>query len=228
MPNKPIGNINELEKLLTKEDACWQQRVFSETGVVVLPSPKGQSYWELVSSCGSGDLDNDSEYHWINGKDESSYCTIASVKDLITYIKGMDTYRYALNDINLGSFNKSDLFWAIYYRIILLNRYPDDDSPVYGMKAIEGPGASSQIELGQSELWFRASAVGIDELGVITISLSEEMSLDSVVDSFAEELRDVWSNLSMGDLEYKYDRSVKAIIPKTYDEVVDSINMMCY
>ena len=226
MPNKQIGNIDTLQRQLAKEDAVWQQRVFNETGVVVLPSPKGQSYWKLISACGSGYLD-DIEYHCRNGGDDSSCCDIQSVEQMITYIKEMDSYRYVLQDVDLGGFKKSDLFWTIYYRIFFPNRY-SDDSLVYGMKQIVGPGCAPLQNMGNEELWFRASAVGIDELGVITISLSEQPSLNDIVDSFAEELRSVWSDLDMGEQEFEYDRNGKVVVPKTYDEVVKTLDLMSY
>ncbi len=221
---KQIRNTDDLESVLSSEEPLWQMRVFDRTGVAVLPKKEGQPYWRLISSCGTADLDDDAEVHWVNGQDVSPSCEILNVDQLISYIHEMDTYDSILKDVDLGGFKKSELFWTIYYRILYMNRYPTDDPymagiPVFGMKQIIG-GHSQNIS--QSELWFRASAVGVDELGSITVSLSENMSLNDIVDYLASQLRLFWDDLDMGDQEFRYDRNASVIIPKTYDDVVNS------
>ena len=227
-----IRNIDTLERVLISEDPLWQRRVFAETGVAVLPWEKGKPYWELISSCGLADLEDDSEYAWKNGKDVSTDCVISSVNDLISYIMQMVSYSTVLKDVDLGGYRKSELFWAIYYRILNQNRYPDDDPymsgrPIFGMKQIVGPGCTSgNVE--KDALWFRASMVDVDELGVIEISTQEYPSFNQVMNAFAEDLRGVWESLDMDTLTdgFKYDSELRVIIPSSYDEVINSRNMI--
>ena len=227
---KQIRNTDDLESVLSSEEPLWQMRVFDRTCVAVLPKKEGQPYWRLISSCGTADLDDDAEVHWVNGRDVSPSCEILNVDQLITYIQEMDTYDSILKDVDLGGFKKSELFWTIYYRILYMNRYPNDDPymggiPVFGMEQIIG-GPSQTIN--QFELNFKASAVGVDELGSITVSISKNTSLDDVVDCLASQMRFFWDELDMGDQEFRYERNAIAIIPKTYGDVVNSCKMIFF
>ena len=228
MPSNPIENLDDLQRILTLEDPKWQRRVFDETGVVVLPVSKNHPYWELVSSCGSADLSDDSEYLQINGIEVPDYYAISNAEELIAYITGMETYQHALKDLDLGGFYKSDLYWSIYSRILNLNRYPEDydpfmgGSPIFGLKQIVGPGCS-WMGISPDDLWFRASMVGIDECGVITLSIAQKPSLDEIVDAFA----DVLQTFEM-EMEFKYNPHIKAIVPKSYEDVLNSWKMIIF
>lgn len=108
---KAIKNMQTFFELLSKEDQDWQLRVYDQTGVIVHGG-------YLFSKCGYIDLDREAEYCMRDGVDCTDYCEITSIKDLCDYILGMDGYKDYLTDISYGKFTKSELFWAIYARLI--------------------------------------------------------------------------------------------------------------
>ena len=112
---KGIRNINRLSVLLERENAAWQRVIYENTDTMPLFSDK---YVLLVSNCGYIDLDNDAEYTYSRGNDLTEYCDIESINDLIAYIKEMESYRKYLIDRSFGRFSKSDLFWAVFCRIL--------------------------------------------------------------------------------------------------------------
>ena len=124
---KAIKNTDCLEQILNTENPEWQRIVYDQTGVIAI-FRKG--YGTLFSNCGYIDLDRDAEYCSKNGIDCTEYCEIKSIDELINYIKGMESYAEFLCDISYGKFTKSELFWAIYARIIcpLDNQRRSDDS----------------------------------------------------------------------------------------------------
>ena len=232
-----IHNIDVLEKILSKEDPLWQRRVYEEIGVAVLPWKEEKPYWGLISSCGLADLEDDAEHRVANGRDESSCCDICSIEQLISYIKRMDTYRNVLQDISLGEFNKSDLFWAVYYRILFLNRYPNDFDPymggrlIYGMRAIEGPGSNwLDAENGENSLWLDTSVCGIDVMPGTIVHLGTNDILSDVVANVANLIRE-YSDIQDTDDTFSsfiFDPNAPFHVPSTFDEVVSSYKLICY
>lgn len=232
MPNKPIGNIDKLQDLLTIEDTSWQKSVFNQTGLIVLPSPKGQSSWELISSCGIGSLDDDAEYHWVNGRDNTSYCEISNVEQLIKYIKEMDTYQSRLKNICLGLFYKSDLFWAIYARILSLNTYNDyPEESVYGLRAIEGPGSTCVNNSNYPNLlWFDTSVCGCNELPGIVVHLKKNDELSAVVTDVANQIREFREIQDWDDSypSFSYNPDAPFFVPSSYNEVLSASKLIRY
>ena len=112
---KAIKNIDCLEHTLYTENPEWQQNIYDQTGVIVLLR---KGYGTLFNNCGYIDLDRDAEYCSKNGVDCTEYCEIKSIEELINYIKSMESYNEFLCDTSYGKFTKSELFWAIYARII--------------------------------------------------------------------------------------------------------------
>lgn len=232
-----IRNIDALESVLSNEDPLWQRRIFDEIGVVVLPWRKGKPYWGLLSPCGLADLEDDVEIHWVNGSNESSYCNMTSIEQLTSYIQEMDTYQYVLKDVDLGGFNKSDLFWAIYYRILLLNRYSDDDpymggGLVYGMRAIKGPGERLLDESsGKDCLWFDTSVCGVDQLAGTYVNIKKKGELSCIVEDVANQIREFREMQHDWDDAYPpllYDPDAPFQVPSTYDEVFASYELISY
>ena len=114
---KAILNIDKLPCVLSEETPLWQERVYSRTGVIPVFCPKNKSA-VLFSNCGFIDLDWDAEYCSVSGEDQTEYCEIKSVSDLVEYILQMESYQEFLVDVPLGQFSKADLFWAVYSTII--------------------------------------------------------------------------------------------------------------
>ena len=100
---KTITNIGTLEKELLNENPNWKQAVYDELGIWVNVKGERQRDWELVSAVGgfygAKDLDDD-----VFGDEEDGSCEVHSVNELITYILGMEIYRYYLPDVSLGGF----------------------------------------------------------------------------------------------------------------------------
>ena len=122
---KPISNMDKLICVLSAEDPSWQEKVYSQTGVIPVLK-RGV----LFSNCGYIDLDSDAEYHYVSGEDRTEYCEINSVSKFVEYILQMESYQEFLVDISLGRFTKADLFWAVYSTIInpVENRLDADSS----------------------------------------------------------------------------------------------------
>lgn len=104
-----------MEHTLYTENPEWQQIVYEQTDVIVILR---KGYGTLINNCGYIDLDRDAEYCSKNGIDCTDYCEIKSIEELIDYIKSLESYNEFLCDISYDKFTKSELFWAIYARII--------------------------------------------------------------------------------------------------------------
>lgn len=114
---KAIKNITSLPLLLSKEDPCWQKRVYDSTKVIPVVR-KNTNDITLFSACGYIDLDNDAKYSYSKGKDLTEYCEINTIGALVDYILAMESYQDYLLDIPLGQFTKAELFWGIWSTLI--------------------------------------------------------------------------------------------------------------
>ena len=219
-----IMDMHELEKLLSNENADWRKIVFEKSGVVVIPRDSiAEHYWRLVSCCGECDFDSlefDSESY----KNTVEVKHIKSIADLITYITESKQFRVVLQDINFGTFNKSDLFWAIQYRIMRQNCY--DGNPlmqVYGMRAITNEG---------NTLCFETSACGLDEIPGVEIELGNQDTLDYVVEQFAKQLEEFReSQTDWTEEEYpafSYVPTEVYRVPRTFEEVSEAMKSIQY
>lgn len=118
----PIKNIDTLQQVLESESSAWQEIVYEKTKALVNFYPGGA---DLVSNCGYIDLHADAVYSYALGEDVTSYCEINSIDDLIQYILNMESYQEYLVDKSLGSFMKSELFWAVCSGLVN-TRDPED------------------------------------------------------------------------------------------------------
>ncbi len=219
-----IRNVVELKELLINEKKNWQNIIFETTGVVVLPTENiGSNDWRLFSCCGESDL-SALEYGFVERDLNSEDCSIKSIGELIEYITQSGTYNAVLQDINFGRFRKSELFWAIQYRIMYQNCYGGNPSEqIYGMRSISTEG---------NTLWFDISACGLDEIPGIEVQLSEQDTLDSVVEQVAKQIKDFRdSQLDWKKEEYPlftYDPAVEFIVPRSFEEVCNAMRKVQY
>ena len=117
-----------------------------------------------------------------------------------------------------------------------MNRYSDDDPytqscPVYGMRAIEGPGVRWLAEdKGKKSLWFDTSVCGIDQLPGTMVDLEMNGSLSDVVADFAEQIREFRAIQDWDDAypPFSFDPDAPFQVPSTYDEVAASFMLICY
>ena len=219
-----INDMHELEKNLDCENADWRKFVFEKTGVVVLPgADKAGNDWRLVSNCGESEFIS-LEYDYESNNDIAENSCIKSIADLIEHITESRTFRTVLQDVNFGTFNKSDLFWGIQYRIMRQNCYKGNPlQQVYGMRAISKEG---------NTLWFDTSACGLDEIPGVEVEMKDGDTLTSVIEQVAQQLKEFRdSQVDWSDEEYprfSYEPTFAFTVPRTFEEVSEAVKNIQY
>lgn len=217
---KRIENISCLEQLLSQENPNWQEAIFEQTGVAVLPEGKKQHEWALLSRCGgSFDLDFDT--------DEGDTVTIESIHDLAEYICGMELYRKMLADSSYGQFTKSELFWALQSRVVQQNKYVGSCDCIYGIKAI------LDMTDGMTELV--ASVCGVDDLPGMQLQITPEASLAGALDQFAAQIEAAHKELvETGSIPseevgaFVYSSTAESVIPDSLNQTIRAVNALPY
>ncbi len=206
---KAISNIQYINNDLRQADPDWQKTVFAETGVIVSPLIR---YVTLISTCGFIDLDSDAVYSYADG-DSTEYCTIETPQQLAEYIREMPSCSSCLSDVDLGGFTKSQLYWAVWNRIILpeCNRRRDGEDLVqdWSLRYIRSEGDS---------LVFMFDLIEYDE-AELEVGFEPGDSLDDVLFRVCGAMNSVTA-----DIEEIADYSVADgeadAIPGTYEEVI--------
>lgn len=194
---KAIKNIDELCIVITADD--WLRQVYAATGVIPVPSVNNVT---LVSNCGSVDLDADAEYHYSRVEDLTEYCNIETPDDLIEYIKGMESYRDFLVDQPLGSFSKSELYWAVKERILRFY----EDWELY------------RIGVSENEIALQMALSGYDST---EISTPVGLSLDETLHYVVQEMNSLTEGL--GDILPCRVRDRMFSVPRSFDELMATI-----
>ena len=222
---KTIMNIGSLEKELLNENPNWKQAIYDELGIWINVKGERQRDWELVSAVGgfygAKDMDDD-----LFGTEDDGSCEIHSVSDLIAYIRGTEIYRYCLQDVSLGAFRKSELFWAIESRIMAVNT--DADGRIYGLSGICGPGEPYFNDMQQDDLWLDFAAIAYDEISGIYLTKEHQLSLDAAVSNIAEQLKEFRDIQDWTPVEvplFKYNAGADFYVPATMEELIDAYNM---
>ncbi len=179
---KAISNIQYINDDLMQADPLWQRTVFAGTGVFVSPLIR---YVSLLSSCGYIDLDADAVYSYGPEGDQTQYCTVSSPEDLIAYIKEMPSYGACLTDRPLGSFSKAELYWAVWFRIILAR---ENITRADGSLAQEW--CLYRIESGEDSVCFKMALIDLDDVD-IEMPLSEGLTLDDALEFLCAEMNRV-------------------------------------
>lgn len=206
---KAIINTKVLKEILSSQDKNWQERIYDETGVLLLFLKSSPI---LFSNCGYIDLDIDAEYRYSNTKDQTEYCVISSIEEMTDYILKMPSYKEFLMDCSLGNFSKSELFWGIYSRIIsapqnlALSKNPGDI--VYGLYSIgeyEG-----KIDLYMAAVEYNAMS--------IWLPIDPNLSLNDVLDILVKELNEISEDLG----EPLYDNHIEneVSVPSSYSDLL--------
>ena len=203
---KAIKNTDCLEHILKIENLEWQRIVYDQTGVIVI-FQKG--YGTLISNCGYIDLDRDAEYCYKNGIDCTKYCEIKSIDELINYIRGMESYAEFLCDISYGKFTKSELFWAIYARIIC----PEDnqkrpDGTVYQDWGLYSIGSYKEyIDLNMALVDYDSGGFWLD--------VSAETQLNEVLNQLVQDMCKVTEDIE-GIPQYTVKENICFDVPNSY------------
>lgn len=217
---KQIKNMDCLEQLLSQENPNWQEAIFEQTGVAVLPEGKKQHEWALLSRCGgSFDLDFDT--------DEGDTVTIESIHDLAEYICGMELYRTMLADSSYGQFTKSELLWALQSRLVQQNKYIGSNDCIYGIKAI--------LDMADGTTELVSSVCGVDDLPGMQLQITAETSLEDAVEQFAvqmeaahKELLETGSISSEEVSAFVYSSAAESTIPDTMRQTIKAVNALPY
>lgn len=209
---KAIRNINHLSALLERENATWQRLIYENTNTIPIFSDK---YTLLVSNCGYIDLDSDAEYTYGKGNDLTEYCDIESISDLSAYIKEMESYRKYLIDRSFGQFSKSDLFWAVFCRIL---HYSEN------LKSNSGSTYQawhlSSIHEDEGKIVLDMALVDYDSIE-ISLNIEADTTLDDALEVLVTEINQI--NATVDELsKYSIDH-IAAQVPHTYDELQKSI-----
>ena len=209
-----ILNLDRLGAVLMEDRADWQKYIFDRVGVWVKPEAEEHPYWELISSCGTADLDED--------MDGEETCTINSAEDLAAYIERMESYEEKLKNINFGCFIKAELFWAIQARIMEVNLYEGDPAKrVYGFRSMEGT----------DSLYLDMSAREYDAISGITLDVTDNMTLDEAVDHVAKQLEQFYHAQPdwKGEVPaFRYDPEKEFVIPKTAEDMEKCCGLIQY
>ena len=217
-----ITNIENIEYLLTLEDKDWKKKVYDLLGVILVP----EDDFMLCSSCGYAYLTDYTE-------SDDGEIEITSIESLVDYISRMPVYKFGLSDCNLGYFRKSELFWAIYYKILIPNHYLDNPrNLVFGLRRIEGPAykdATYNLDA-ENEIWFDTSYIGDDELTGSFIHLDDGITLEAVVDRFADIIKQAREKNDFDDTvpPFQYCKDAKFSVPSTYEEILKSMEIVDY
>lgn len=217
-----ITNIENIEYLLTLEDKDWKKRVYELLGVVLVP----EDDFMLCSSCGYAYLTDYTE-------SDDGEIEITSIESLVDYISRMPVYKFGLSDCDLGPFRKSELFWAVYYKVLIPNHYQDNPrNLVFGLRRIEGPAfRDATYNLwSDKEIWFDTSVCGADELTESVIRLDDDITLDALVDQFADIIKRAREKNDFDNTvpPFQYCRDAQFFVPLTYEEVLESMEILDY
>lgn len=213
---KAIRNIEGIPAILKKEDAQWLKKVYDETGIIVAFRSKDAI---LVGKCGYIDLDNDAEYSVSGGVDTTQYCDIRTTNDLVEYVRAMDSYHKYLVDDSLGTFNKSDLFWAAIEQIIFAkDNQVHKDGKVYrdwGLNRISTyysePDNEEKIVLDMDLIEYDSTEIWISKRGT--------MSINEALDVICNEINAITAD--MKDIPQYSVRSNRSYhVPNSYEEML--------
>jgi len=221
---KTITNIGSLEKELLNENPNWKQVVYDELGIWINVKGERQRDWELVSAVGgfygAKDMDDD-----VFGDEEDGSCEVHGVNELIAYIRGMEIYRYFLQDVSLGTFRKSELFWAIESKILVENT--DADGRIYGLSGIYGPGKPYFNDMQPDDLWLDFAVCAYDEIPGIYLTKEHQVSLEAAVADIAGQLIEFRDSQDWTPDEvplFKYNASAEYYVPTTMEELIEAYN----
>ena len=186
--------------------------------LLVIPAKDNMQYnWTLLSNCGETDLDSSTERRWSEGKEVAEYCEIKNISSLIEYIKAMESFHMVLKDVDFGGFKKSELFWAIQYRIMHQNLYTNSSEQVYGMRSIYNDGENA---------FFDISVCGIDQISDIVLEMQRNIPLETAVAKVAEQIngfREMQSDWDEKEIPlFKYSPMIQYYVPKTLQDITDA------
>ena len=205
-----IKNIDELPQILAAENPKWQKIVYEETGVIVLLNRNGGT---LLSKCGYIDLDCDVEYSYKNGVDCTDYCEICSIKELTDYIVSMESYKEYLCDISYGKFTKSELFWAIYARIICpMENQRREDGTIYQDWGLFSIGMYKEyVELHMALVDFDSTE--------FLYHIDEYTELNDILNLLADEMCEITEGID-GVPQYKAIPQIPFYVPVSYESLM--------
>ena len=210
---KAIKNVCELQSLLNDQNSAWQEHIYNETGVLLLFRKSGPI---LFSSCGHIDLDYDADYRWCNGREETEYCSITSIEEMVNYILAMPSYESFLKDRSYGKFSKAELFWGIYSRVIMAPQ---------NLSLSENPGGriydlSSVSEYaGNIDLYM--AAVDYDAMN-IWLPIDPNLTLNDMLDILVNELNEI--AVDLGEPLYKNHTGNEIKVPCSYIELLSVLS----
>lgn len=206
---KAIKNDKELMIILGSEDVDWQRIIYVRTGVLLLFPQSGPI---LFSNCGYIDLDHDADYKSFNGRDETAYCSITSIEEMVDYILAMPSYENFLKDVSYGAFSKAELFWGVYSRVIsapqnlALSKNPGN--VVYGLYSI-------CEYMGKIDLYM--AAVEYDAMN-IWLPINQNLVLNDMLDILVRELNEI--AVDLGEPLYKNHIENEIRVPSSYSELL--------
>ena len=224
---KEIVNIKSLESGLVNENPDWKQNVFDKLGIWININGDTQGDWVLVSAVGgfSREMAMDEDVFGDEDNHSAPSFEIHNVNELIEYIRSMEVYQYYLKDVSLGTFRKSDLFWAIESKILTEN--VDADGRVYVLHGIYGPGRPYFDDMLSEDLWLDFAVRGCDEIPGIYLKKEHRASLDMAVLSVAKQLgafrnNQDWTPDSVPP--FKYNASAEYRVPSTVEDLIAAYN----
>ena len=208
-----ILNMKTLIEVFASQDEHWQEKIYEKTGSLLLFPRSGPI---LFSNCGYIDLDYDADYRSCNGRDETEYCSITSIEEMVNYILAMPGYESFLKDRSYGKFSKAELFWGIYSRVIMapqnlaLSKKPGDI--IYGLYTI-GEYA------GNIDLYM--AAVEYDAMN-IWLPIDQNLTLNDMLDILVKELNEIAVDLGEPLYKNRIENDIK--FPCSYAELLSVLS----
>lgn len=202
---KGIRNIDSLVQRMRLLDDDWQKTIYEATGVILSES------LHLYSNCGCVALDQDVEYSWESGKETTEYCDINSIKELISYIKEMQSFSALLTDVSYGKFTKSELFWGVCERVLLQH-----DNLIHKDGTMEREWGLYSIEQCENGVALHMALIACDSCD-IWLEVSRTTTLESALKALVDELNSNCDYIKWLPAQKVYEVSYS--VPQSYDEL---------
>ena len=206
---KAIRNSEHLLEILSNESENWQEIIFNKTNVILLLNKNPI----LFGNCGYIDLDMDSEYRYISKVDETEYIEIHSIRDIIDYILNMPSYHKYLKDISYGEYTKSELFWAIYDRVIFAPQNLKLKSVIgetlYGLYTISEYNGELELDM------------AVVDRDAVCLSLPLGLTLNETLNSLVKKLNECAVDIEEPLYTNRVENDVR--VPKSYEELLKKL-----
>ncbi|MDD7517652.1 hypothetical protein [Ruminococcus flavefaciens] len=199
-------------------DSNWEQKVFSILGVIVECNDDELEFYSAAGNFNECDLDIDEMRDIVSAN---------SVEDFVAAINSSPRFADCLQDMNLGSFTKYELFVNIIYNLLIPTvkathaKYGKESEHLYFKNISYSADHDIYIDGHFSKapcLVIQMAYAERDE-SYIDIKMPINMSLNETLEYIRNELADTINSCDISIVLKLENKGIS--IPRTYDEVED-------